>query len=294
MKQNALVETVVLVAVCLAGAGFAEDNSLPVEIDIECISEGMSMSEALDKLKNRLQEKGLEDKVTYNIASDLLKGLTREGMTVKSALERVLSSVSRSLERANQLQAELEEMRVMLRQTISKRLDDKGTDTEGVPEKVEKAYSVLSKLVEKGVLPETAYNEISKSMFTDNDLDSLTQEENIRGLKDEDTLKRLQSLIKPDSRENKGTKLGIRTVERLVKEGVPIELAIEEVSKKLNNQNSSSEDLGKKLSEIDPAGLGKKRSSSQREKMRARIRSRILNHPGKGKAKGRKKGGKPF
>ncbi len=137
------------------------EDELPVDIDMDLISETMTMDQAQARLKDDNKTYRLKEKEADR-AQEILEKLVDAGIPVNRAYEEVCEAVRTGKRKRIEEVAEEENI-----EGIMTRIAKEETETqlrERIEKDIETAVEVLEKLIEKGVPVEKACNAVNKTI----------------------------------------------------------------------------------------------------------------------------------
>ncbi len=137
------------------------EDELPVDIDMDLISETMTMDQAQARLKDDNKTYRLKEKEADR-AQEILEKLVDAGIPVNRAYEEVCEAVRTG--KRKKIEEVAEEKNI---ERIMTRIAKEETETqlrERIEKDIETAVEVLEKLIEKGVPVEKACNAVNKTI----------------------------------------------------------------------------------------------------------------------------------
>ncbi|MFC2060956.1 hypothetical protein ACFLUV_00420 [Elusimicrobiota bacterium] len=180
-KLNTFV--VLFLIVGLAVFPVKAEDELPVEIDMQLMSETMTMEQAQSRLQGDIKKYRLKKKEA-NKAQEALGKLVKEGISVNRACEEVCEAV-RTRKRIEEVAEEGNIKRIKTQ--LAK--DDIETQLRKRTEKdIETAVEVIEELIEKGVAVEKARNAVNKTIKEGGDrvqLREMLESDAVREMKQE-------------------------------------------------------------------------------------------------------------
>lgn len=201
------------------------EEELPVEVDIDLLSESMNLEQAKQEIEQDLEEEGLETGMKNRRgkkALRVLESLVEKGVPVKKAYE----SVSEAVKKGEDVEDVDSEKNVKAlkkeaaKETVEEEAEEKGLKAEDVSVAVE----VLDGLIEKGIPVEKARDAVKEAISEDRDpkeIKEMLAQENVERIKEQPDRKGID-------KETIGEKIRQKNRERLNKN---IQEKIEDIQK---------------------------------------------------------------